>query len=215
MSDTPDTSRPLVRERPHRVGPWGRFWRRYSPRGEFPWSTAISLILHAFLLLVIVVVAAPLMRSDPAPPAVDVLFIGTDETAAPDEGDGLPSDAALEGVAEDSPEETPEELLVTSVAEIPASDPEKIEIEPADQGTEIRSETDRAQAALDRLARARKQLAENLNKGDSQGTGGGGGHGAAGRGARVARWILHFNTRSARDYLAQLDGLGAVVAFPI
>ena len=31
---------------------------------------------------------------------------------------------------------------------------------------------------------------------------------------RAARWGLHFNTRDGRDYLRQLDGLGAVLVIP-
>jgi len=215
MSEQLKAPPPLPGGSPGRDGPWRRFFRRYSPHGELPWSSATSLIMHAFFLVVVVVVAVPLMRSDPTPPAVDVLYVSTDETAAPDEGDGLPSDATLEGRAEESPEDMPDELPVSDVAEIPAADPEQIVIDPVDQGTELREETSKAQAALDRLARARQQLADNLNRGKATGSGGGGGGGPAGRGARVARWILHFNSRSAKHYLAQLDGLGAVVAFPV
>jgi hypothetical protein len=41
-----------------------------------------------------------------------------------------------------------------------------------------------------------------------------GSRGGSGRDARAARWILKFNTRSVRDYLVQLDGLGIAIAFP-
>src|SRR5262249_49174845 len=50
-------------------------------------------------------------------------------------------------------------------------------------------------------------------KGDLAGKGGGTG-GGTGRGARQARWTLRFNTRSAQDYLGQMKGLGAALAFP-
>ena len=42
-------------------------------------------------------------------------------------------------------------------------------------------------------------------------TGGGSGGGRAGR---AARWVLQFNTSAASEYLSQLGGLGAEVAFP-
>jgi hypothetical protein len=191
------------------------FWARYSPHGEFPWSSAMSCTLLAFLSVLLLVVAAPFLRGDPTPPAVDVLVVGPDESAPAGDVDDLAAMAALEGTLPDEPLEAMPDLPVEDLSEV--TKPElRSKIEPAETGKELDEAAETAQSTLDRLAAARQQLDANLNQGASQGTGtGGGGTGAAGRGARVARWVLHFNTRSAKHYMAQLDGLGAVIAFPL
>jgi hypothetical protein len=66
-----------------------------------------------------------------------------------------------------------------------------------------------AAAAASKLRNAQQKLNDNLGKG------GGGGSGAgSGRPGRAARWVLRFNTKSAADYLAQFESLGAELAFP-
>ncbi|MBC8452163.1 MAG: hypothetical protein H8D70_02960, partial [Rhodospirillaceae bacterium] len=43
---------------------------------------------------------------------------------------------------------------------------------------------------------------------------GSGGSGGTGRAGRASRWVLTFNTNNPQDYLRQLGGLGADIAFP-
>jgi hypothetical protein len=71
----------------------------------------------------------------------------------------------------------------------------------------VKEATGRSKSALDS---AKEALQRNL-AGKQQG---GGGAGAAGRAARPARWILNFNFDNVDEYLRQLEGLGATVAFP-
>jgi hypothetical protein len=77
----------------------------------------------------------------------------------------------------------------------------------------MRQEASEAAAAARAAAdAAREKLNENLGGtpgGGSEGTGGG-----TGRAGRAARWVLRFNTTSPQNYLAQMGGLGAEVAFP-
>ena len=189
------------------------FWERYSANGELPWSSAISLALLAFLVMLPIVLVTPFSQRDPTQTAVDVLFVGEDENAPVGKEEGLEADAALGTVEAESAEEVPSQILVDELEKVPESELPPPDVKPVDQGKEVVEETGVARSALDRLAEARAQLEANLNKGQSEGTGGGG-RGTGGRGARVARWVLHFSTRSSQDYLAQLDGLGAEIAFP-
>ncbi len=189
------------------------FWDRYSPNGELAWSSAMSFGLFCFLVLLPVVLVTPFASRDPAPPAVDVLVVGEDENAPDEEGEDFESAAALR-TDEASPHDVPDEVVVGELDEVDRPELPAPDVVPIDRGTELAEETAIAESALDRLAQARAQLDANLKQGEASGGGGSGGSGTRGRGARVARWVLHFNTRSPRHYLMQLDGLGAQIAFP-
>jgi hypothetical protein len=188
------------------------FWDRYSPNGELAWSSAMSFGLFCFLVLLPVVLVTPFASRDPAPPAVDVLVVGEDENAPDEEGDDFASEAAM-GTDEASPQDVPDEAVVGELDEVDQPELPAPDVVPVERGTELAEETAVAESALDRLTQARAQLDANLKQGEASG-GGSGGSGTRGRGARVARWVLHFNTRSPRHYLMQLDGLGAQIAFP-
>lgn len=194
--------------------PW---WRRYSTHGEFPWSTMSSIVLHVFILIALAAIAAPMMTHDRTPPAVDVLHIGEEPDAAPGEGDGLPSGGgALEGTDEDMPEDMPD----VQIQDIDSPDaPDAIEpIDIPKPGEQFKQQQQNMQNLKDKLQQVRDKLKDGLGEGPpgpGGGTGGGGGSGATGRAARPARWTLRFDIRLANDYLSQLDGLGAAVAFPI
>ena len=213
MPDVPQPSKGPLDELSEAGQPW---WSRFSPHGEFPWSSGVSLGLHVFIILLGVAAPTPFIKRDPTPPAVDVICIGDEPDAAPGEGPDLPADDTLEEASAEESPDMPEEKPSEEVVKVEEPTPSEMEPEPADTGTEAAveaaTEASQAQAALDRVSRARKQLAKNLDK---KGGGGGGGSGATGRGARVARWILKFNTSSAQNYLVQLDGLGATIAFPV
>ena len=191
------------------------FWDRYSPHGELAWSSAMSLGLLVLMILLPVVLVTPFAQRDPTPPAVDVLYVGEDENAPSGEGEDFEAEAAM-GTAEEAPAESiPEESVIGELEKVDEPELPPPDVKPADRGQELAEETAVARSALDRLAQARAQLEANLRKGESsEAGGGGGGSGRSGRGARVARWVLHFNTRSPKHYLTQLDGLGAQIAFP-
>ena len=191
------------------------FWERYSPNGELPWSSAMSLVLFAFLVLLPVVLITPFAERDPTPPAVDVLYVGEDQDAPSGEDEGFEADAALDASQEESSEEPPEQSALDELEEVPETELPPPDVKPVDRGKELERETEVAQATLNQLAQATEQLSANLSQGEAEGSGGLEGGGTGGRGARVARWVLKFNTRSAKHYLAQLDGLGAEIAFPM
>ena len=191
------------------------FWERYSPNGELPWSSAMSLGVFTILVLLPIVLVAPFVSRDPTPPAVDVLYVGEDQNAPLGEGVDIDAAAAMGADVEEPDAAPPEEVPDEQIKDLEKPEPTVPVVKP-EPGKEIEKEREAAEAALSRLDQAKNQLAANLNQGSPDGDrgGGGGGSGATGRGARVARWVLHFNTQSSQHYLEQLDGLGAEIAFP-
>lgn len=189
--------------------PW---WRRYSPHWELPWSSLSSLVLHIFLILLVIAAATPFIRPDPTPPTVDVLYIGEDADAAAGDAEGPPGEEVMAATAEESMEPVPE-TQVTEVQEVKAPDPVKIEVPIADVGKQVEEQESQLQEVKNRVNQVKDALAKNLDKGSPGG--GGGGSGPTGRAARPARWVLRFNTSSPNDYLTQIGGLGASLAFPL
>jgi hypothetical protein len=203
------------------------WWKRYSPHGEFAWSWMISLGLHLFLAVLIIVVATPFFRPDPMPPAVDsVALIEGDDGLAGEggPGDGLPGDVA--GTQPKAAQEQPPEPTPVEVAKVEKPDPKPLPPEIALPDANALPGEERIEEARARINAARSALADRFTgpakpggtgKGGTGGTGSGtGGDGSGtGRGGRVARWVLKFRTRSSEDYLEQLEGLGATLALPL
>ncbi|NQT14911.1 MAG: hypothetical protein HQ582_19305 [Planctomycetes bacterium] len=191
--------------------PW---WRRYSHHGEFPWSTVVSCVLHLFILLLIAAATAPLLKYDRTPPSVDVVYAGED-TPAPGNADDLPGGSLEEGAAEEVTEEVPDEMTETEVDEVTEPKPLDPQVNPLAPSLELAPLEEQMKEAQERLNRAQEQLRKNQDGSGGGSSGPGrGGSGGSGRGARASRWVLKFNTRATQDYLAQLDGLGASIAFP-
>jgi hypothetical protein len=225
------------------LSPWRRFWRRYSPYGEFPRSSVSSLSLHLLLVLLLILMSGALKPKEHIPPGVDVVQVGDEPDAAPGMGDGLPAAGqplsqtpaatGAEGPADDAPLETmPVEAVNTNVkpteaaADIDAPTAQDLAVQAA---TAARSASRAARQARQSLDRAQQRLQQNLGQsggGGNQdagasvgrggaGSGGGGGKGASGRAARNGRWILRFEHTSYEDLLAQYEALGAELALPL
>jgi hypothetical protein len=195
-------------------------WNRYSPHGEFPISTAVSTIFHIVLFALIGMYAVKLLPPEREPVAVATVRVGPDPEAARGE-ENLPSpgDSLVEGVPENSPvpDQPPQIKPAEKVAELEA--PPIAETGPKPVTEAIARDVQDAKSAAARAARAlseaREALQRNLAEKSGGGKrGGGGGSGLTGRAARPARWIITFNFSGVDDYLEQLEGLGAVVAFP-
>src|SRR5690348_8023926 len=97
-SQTPDSECGQAPPKRAESTPWRRFWRRYSPYGEFPRSSIASLLAHLALVLLLILMSGALKPPEHTPPGVDVVQVGEDADAAPGLGDGLP--AAGSGLAE-------------------------------------------------------------------------------------------------------------------
>jgi hypothetical protein len=221
---TPDaTSRP---EDQKRVPPDERFWRRYSPHGELPLSGASSLAVHLFifgLLLLSAWLAFTVFRQASRTLPVDAVRLepggkspGVGDAQGTGNGlieDGKAEDAAPNPIAKAEEKRPP----------LPAN---------ADTGRPIQFDEKDLQRRDPGNARVFHRLDEvnqriRGTQGPSRsGVGKDGGGGGPDTGAqdkakltkqeeRMLRWSLIFDTQNGRDYVAQLNGLGAILAVPV
>jgi hypothetical protein len=210
------------------LGAWQRFWRRHSPNWELPLSTTAAVSLHLFVILLLALGLAWIVPRPNRSPDLGVVSIdgggsggdggstGDGSAELGDTGD-VPLESASAAVETAAPAESRGVVAVDT--NVTSSDDPVVDIkvdEELKEGTKVA--VGKANAAIQRL---KDKLAAGLNakgtggggKGDLSGNGSGFG-GATGRGARQARWTLRFNTRSPQDYLIQMKGLGAALAFP-
>ncbi len=200
------------------------WWERYSPHGECFWSTTISFGAHVFLIVLILVFARPFASRSKLPPAIDSVALAEGEDLDSGESGNEQPWASGDPNVLPSPEEQPSvppssRVEVASVEKPNVNQPEvePLRSEALEVGEEkvddARARIAAARAALERRfaepAKARRGAA------GGGGSGGSGGGSGSGRGGRLACWLLKFDTRSAQDYLEQLEGLGASVIFPV
>jgi hypothetical protein len=178
------------------------------------YSAGVSFVFH-FCLFMLLPLLAALLEPEPRLPPEVVPFqvIDTDATAM-DATEGLAgSEAAVESLEHlDSLEfqDIPmEEIADVQPVDIPDVD---YQIDDTQQLQDLTIAAAQAAATAKATAqRARETLNRNLG-GTSRGTESGGG--GTGRAGRAARWILMFNYSDVDQYLGQLGGLGAEIAFP-
>ncbi len=190
------------------------------------YSGLVSFVFH-FLLFLIVSLLGSTVTSKPALPVTVSAVQVSDGTASGDPGsmeDGLAGGDVAEASAEqeqpnlpspESPSEAIESLTDVPVETVPLTTaPTKQEI--ADRRSEAQQQATRAQTAAQAARDRLSQTPGGSRGGGATGSSGGGatGSGGGGGGGRSARWVLKFNTNRASDYLSQLGGLGADVAFP-
>jgi hypothetical protein len=219
------------------IPPEEQFWKRYSPHGEAPLSVAGSFAVHALAvggLMLFAVYLASLFykptRSLPIDPVRLELGGGGGKPGGSGDGPGI---GQGNDVGEKADENVPgEENAERRPALAPA---ELAKIKESFAPTDVRliekSETGKALARMDEgLA---NKLRDGLNpgrgkggagSGGGKGTGKGTGEGAGtgpGRGTlnkrekRNLRWHLKFPRSSGVQHLAELRGLGAIIAFPV
>lgn len=174
------------------------------------YSGMVSFVFHFCLFLILPFLSSMVRSEDKLPPSVDVVQVIDASSTGSQAFDDLP--AGLETQEDDSAGEMPVELEPTPKLDqsIPKAAETELEFDPSANSQQVADALAAArQAAAAASAAAAGQLDQNLG-----GTSSGGGSGGTGRAGRAARWVLRFNTRTPRDYLGQLGGLGADVAFP-
>jgi hypothetical protein len=191
-------------------------WNRYSPNGEFPISTAASTVFHILVLALIPLLAMELLPPDREPPPVVSVRVGPDPEAAKGEGDDtLPGGADTLEQTNPSEPDTPTEVKpaekVNEVQQPVIQEQGVKPIQNTDVQENVEKVADTARRAASQLDAAKEQLRRNFG---AKNPGGAGGGGATGRAARPARWIINFKFNDVNDYLRQLEGLGATLAFP-
>ena len=174
------------------------------------YSGVVSFVFHFCLFLLLPFLSAMVRSEERLPPAVDVVQVIDASPSGNEPFDDLPM--GLETQEDNTAGEMPAELEPTAELDqsIPKATETELEFDPNADSQQVAEALDAArQAAARASAAAAGQLDQNLG-----GTSGASGAGGSGRAGRAARWVLRFNTQTARDYLGQLGGLGADIAFP-
>jgi hypothetical protein len=225
-----------------RVPPEEKFWKRYSPHGEAPLSLTGSFALHALgvggMMLFGIYLASLFFKPTRSLPVEPVRL----ELPGGGGGGGKGGKGVGTNPREDvggQPEEIVNVPGLKDGPRLPALNPvEKKQIQqkfdPASARfiQDTRTDSARAYARLD--DGVRRKLSDAVNRGDA-GKGGSGSGGGAGSGTgkgegpgtgegkatlgkrekRMLRWHMRFTANTGPEYLAQLRGLGAILAFPI
>jgi hypothetical protein len=222
------------------VPPDEKFWKRYSPHGEAPLSVAGSVAVHALAVgslvlfgLFIVSLFNKSDRSLPVEPVRLELGGGGGNPKGVGDGKGIGGPANDIGEKSDTPqigEENAEKRPSLSPVEM-----KKLE-EKYDDASAHRINKSRTGRTMTQLEDSiQKQLRDSVNaagygqggpgEGGGKGTGKGKGKGPGTgdgpatltqREKRMLRWFIDFSdVKTGAAYLAQLRGLGAILAFPV
>jgi hypothetical protein len=240
-SSSDRTSNPTAR--PDLVPPDERFWERYSPHAEFPLSSAGSLAIHILIfgLLALMAWLGAILFSHGSrtlPVEAVRLDLGGGGGNRHGTGDGPNNGPAPQEVGQ--PQDGPENAAPDDI-EHPKT---KINVNPGPslkpqfdkESFRFLQETPTSSAkAFQALSDVTSKLRVPDRKTPGYGQGGTGQGGGSGKGRgsgvgdgegpgkgtltqrekRMLRWSMLFNTRSGPDYVAQLRGLGAILAIPI
>jgi hypothetical protein len=211
-------------------------WKKYSPRHEFPLSSAASVTLHVVVIVLLVLGAMYVFNTDhdkPLAVAAVVVAGGGGDPGGTGDGPGEGTTNPTENVdpmtqpSKDAPPNIPREGLKEAIA-----DPIDIGQFTDDTGRII----DDAPAEVEKLTKLSDDVRKKLFRGVAAGAGQGGpgrdggkdsgkdkGVGKASgdgkergtiRQKRVLRWTLVFSTVNGEDYRRQLKALGAILAIP-
>lgn len=172
------------------------------------YSGLASFVFHFCLFVLLPFLSAVVKNRDKLPPTVDVVQVVDARMDGSEAFSDLPS--GMESQEQDTSSEMaldmPNEAINT---DIQVDVPTELEFNEQD----IQQTADQAVKQARQAAAAAKAAATALNE-NIGGTAGSGGSGGTGRAGRAARWVLTFNTSNPQDYLRQLGGLGADIAFP-
>jgi hypothetical protein len=225
--------------------PEERFWKRYSPHGEAPLSISGSLAVHVLvggaLLLAGVYLASLLYKPDRSLPVEPVRL--QIEGGGGGRPDGSTKGKAGGGLVENTGGALDKELEQAGLDEgerkpilepVEAKKLEKVYDDPSRRFiAESTAAPVKAFAGLEQKIRSKLALADRPAAKGQGGTGEGGGQGSGkgkGKGGgtgegttatlsqrekRMLRWHMIFTANTGPEYLAQLKGLGAILAFPV
>ncbi len=221
MKDNPAPSKaPVVIEGP----PEEEFWDRYNRRLEFPLAAVAAVFLHVVVGAVLVYVLVGLMGGEKNDgPKVELMAVG----GMDDEGDGSAGSGGQPNpdlIRDVSPLTAAKEALPTTMSiEEAKENIQKIVLEDPNGKLPIAAPNAAAYSQLDDSLKKKllgiggqKGEGNQAGKGNSGEAGTGpGGTGADSTRARGLRWVLRFQVANGRDYLAQLQAMGAEILVPI
>ena len=201
------------------------FWQVYSPRFEMP----ISYVLAALLMAIFVALAAVLINLDNTPkntkPGARIGTVdGPDDFGEGSEGSGGVVDPITLG-ANSPTQEDIKNILPTPDMTLPQVKDDltnKLKLEDPNSSTPIAANNAAALSSLDQkiqdmlmgIGQKKGSGGPGAEGENDKGTGKGG-TGADATRARSLRWVITFKTGGGRDYLDQLNALGAVIFIPM
>jgi hypothetical protein len=219
-----------------RLPPDERFWKRHSPHGEAPLSMAGSITLHALgagaLILFALYLASLFDKSSRSLP-VDPVTLAMKSREG---GGGNPSGVGP-GPGGQRTEDLPDKQSQPADEDTPR--PQRLKPAQVDKLKEnfnaadvpLIQKSDLATRLVQLEASVREKLRVGLNPGKGRrGPGSDGGDGVgvgprkgpdsgkatlSKREKRMLRWHMRFTANTGADYLAQLRGLGGILAFPV
>ncbi|HVK13565.1 MAG TPA: hypothetical protein VM597_32765 [Gemmataceae bacterium] len=214
----PDPRNPEPADR-HQGPPEEEFWDKYNKRLEFPLSTVATILLHVLVGTIIVLILLR-MESKEDHSSVDVKFMsisGMDDYGAGSPGSGGREEPIVERMNQDPA--TAAEQSLADPSKLPEIKEKTIKLIDPTGNLPITSANAVAYEGLDKAIRD-KLLGANRGTGNTPGKGiDGSGTGPGGTGAdstlgRNLRWTLRFRIQDGRDYLRQLDAMGAKILVP-
>jgi len=182
-----------------------KFWQSYSKHGEFPLSTVGSIAVHVLVFGFLALLLHFEMNSkDNA--SVPIRIVSISDTVGQDERFGDPTGPEkIENPAERplDPEKANAPTLSTPKTVVPKWTPN---LDPEAPNS----------FAFEEQARRSNDLKNQMAKGVERTFAKGKDPGPTGTitAKRLNRWTLRFNTKNGRDYLAQLDSVGAILLIP-
>lgn len=171
------------------------------------YSGLASFVFHFCLFVLLPFLSAVVKSQDRLPPTVDVVQVVDAQM------DGSETFSDLPSGLETQEQDTSAEMAI----DVPTQEINKdiqVDVTTEFNESDIQQTADNAVKQARQAAAAAKAAAASALNDNLGGTAGSGGSGGTGRAGRAARWVLTFNTSNPQDYLRQLGGLGADVAFP-
>ncbi len=198
--------------------PEATVWRKYSPNLEFPISLLVSTLFLTTMFAILVGLLFLSLGSGPEKkmPPMSIAEGGTDDAGDGSPGGGGKPDEPLVSPTPPQTSTSGDEKIQNdlSLPEVKAiKDPSASE-DPSADAVAPAPEVSAARSGLEQSLRNKP----NGSKGNTVGAGvgdkvgvGPGGDGASSTRARSLRWVMRFQTNGGRDYLDQLQALGAIV----
>ncbi len=192
-------------------------WKKYSPNLEFPISLLVSTLFLTTMFAILVGLLFLSLGSGPEKkmPPMSAVDAGSDDAGNGSPGGGGDPKEALAAPTPPQTSTSGDEKIQNdfTIPEVKAIQREWAKEDPSADAVAVAPENAKSRIGLE------KSLRDKLNgKGDlgpSKGPGlpgpGEGGTGANGTRARSLRWVMRFQTNGGRDYLDQLQALGAIV----
>jgi hypothetical protein len=226
---------------PQLVPPDERFWQRYSPHAEFPLSSVGSLTLHLLLFGILGLIAwlgAMLFSHGNRSLPVEAVRLDLGGGGGNPHGQG---DGPNNGEPREAGSDQPQDGATETAPPDTEPRPKKIDVAPGtrlqmkfddDYFKETNTQAAKNFQALSKVT-SRLRLSDGKTSGYGKGGTGRGGGSGSGRGTgigdgegeghgkltkrekRMLRWTMLFRPQTPTDYVDQLRGLGAILAFPI